>query len=81
MKKLLYPLVIIIVITLAFGYFGFHASNLVQALLVIAIISVLFAFIFPENQENQIKAYEVVEYIEKVTYAINCAIKRKTIYW
>jgi hypothetical protein len=49
MKKLLYPLVIIIVITLAFGYFGFHASNLVQALLVIAIISVLSAFIFPRK--------------------------------
>jgi hypothetical protein len=78
MKKLLYPLVIITVITLAFGYFGFYASNLVHALLVIAIISVLSAFIFPRNQEKQIKPYEIVECIEKVTCVINCAIKRKT---
>jgi competence protein ComGC len=40
---------------LAFGYLGSYASNLVQALLVIAIISVLSAFIFPENQEKQTK--------------------------
>jgi len=46
MKKLLYPLAIIIVITLAFGHFGFYASDLVQVLLVIAIISVLSSFLF-----------------------------------
>lgn len=46
MKKLLYPLTIIIVITLAFGYFGFYVSNLVHILLVIAIIAVLSAFVF-----------------------------------
>jgi hypothetical protein len=42
MKKLLYPLAIIIVITLAFGYFG----NLIQILLVIAIIAAISTFIF-----------------------------------
>jgi hypothetical protein len=47
MKKLLYPLAIIIVITLAFGYFGHQASNLVQILLVSAIIAVISTFIFP----------------------------------
>ena len=46
MKKLLYPLAIIVVITLAFGYFGFQAGNLAQAILVTAIITVLSAFIF-----------------------------------
>jgi len=46
MKKLLYPLAIIIVITLAFGHFGFYASDLVQVLLVIAIISVLSSISF-----------------------------------
>jgi phage-related holin len=46
MKKLLYPLAIIIVITLAFGYFGHQAGNLVQILLVIAIIAVISTFIF-----------------------------------
>jgi hypothetical protein len=53
MKKLLYPLAIIMVITLAFGYFGLQASNLVQALLFIVIISVLSAFIFAGNQKKQ----------------------------
>jgi hypothetical protein len=46
MKKLLYPLAIIMVITLAFGYFGLEASNLVQVLLVLAIVAVLSTFIF-----------------------------------
>jgi hypothetical protein len=46
MKKLLYPLVIIIVITLAFGHFGFYASDLVQVFLLVAIIAVLSSFVF-----------------------------------
>lgn len=52
MKKLLYPLAIIMVITLAFGYFGLQANNLVQVLLVIAIVSVLSAFIFPGKSKK-----------------------------
>lgn len=46
MKKLLYPLAIIIVITLIFGYFRHPASSLLQILLVIATIAVISAFIF-----------------------------------
>ena len=52
MKKLLYPLAIIIVITLAFGYFGFYASNVVQVLLVTASIAVLSGFGFAGKSKN-----------------------------
>ena len=52
MKKLLNPLAIIIVITLAFGYFGFYASNVVQVLLVTAIIAVLSGFGFAGKSKN-----------------------------
>ena len=52
MKKLLYPLAIIIVITLAFGYFGFYASNVVQVLLVTAIIAILSGFVFARKSKN-----------------------------
>lgn len=55
MKELLYPIAIIMVITLVFGYFGLQASNLVQVLLFIAIISVLSAFIFSENGKSKIE--------------------------
>ena len=52
MKKLLYALAIIIVITLAFGYFGFYASNVVQVLLVTASIAVLSGFGFAGKSKN-----------------------------
>lgn len=44
MQKLLYPLVIIIVITSVFDYFGFRANILNQAFFAIAIIIVLTGF-------------------------------------
>jgi hypothetical protein len=57
LKKLLHPLAIIIVITLAFGYFVYHASNLVQILLFIAIIGVISAFIFTGNIKKQLRVF------------------------
>jgi len=56
-KKLLYPLAIIIVITLAFCYFGYQVSNLVQILLVMAIIAVISAFIFTGNIKKQLRVF------------------------
>jgi ABC-type transport system involved in cytochrome c biogenesis permease component len=52
MQKLLYSLAVIIVITLAFGYFGHQASNLVQILLIIAIIAGMSAFIFQRKSKK-----------------------------
>jgi len=50
MKKLLYPLAITTVITLALGY---QVNNLLQILLVIAIIA--SGFIFPGNLKSKLK--------------------------
>jgi hypothetical protein len=55
MKKLLYPLAITMVITWAFDYLGYQVNNLLQILLVIAIIAVISAFIFPGNLKSKLK--------------------------
>jgi hypothetical protein len=53
MKKLLYPLAIIIVITLVFGYFGHPVSSFVQILLVIATIAVISTLIFTGKSKKE----------------------------
>jgi ABC-type transport system involved in cytochrome bd biosynthesis fused ATPase/permease subunit len=56
MKKLLYPfaiiIVITIVITLAFGYFNFEISYLLQLLLGVAIVALSLAFLVERNVEK-----------------------------
>jgi lipopolysaccharide export LptBFGC system permease protein LptF len=52
MKKLLYPLTITMLITLAFGYFGHPARNFSQILLVIAMLAVLSSFIFSRKSKK-----------------------------
>jgi len=49
MKKLLYPLIIAMVITLAFGYFDYKVSAFTQILLVISIIAVISTVIFQKG--------------------------------
>lgn len=53
MKKLLYSLAIIIVITLVFGYFGHPASSPLQVLLFVAAIAVISTFIFTEKSKKE----------------------------
>ena len=45
MGNLLYVIAVILVVSWAIGFFGYHASGIIHILLVIAIVAVLFKLI------------------------------------